>query len=312
VIGVLVMAYGGPERLEEVEPYLRDVRGGRATAPEILAKVRERYRLIGGRSPILANTRAQAAALEAALNRDSPGGQPAGPRFQTFVGMRHWHPYIAEALAAMATAGIARAVGLVMAPHYSRLSVGAYFERVAAAGAPVAVAPVERWGQLPGYLAAVVANVKAALARFPESVRASVPIVFTAHSLPERILSWGDPYCDELLATVAVLAERLGRHPHSFAFQSAALTPEPWLGPDAGELIARLAADGQRHVLIAPIGFVSEHVEILYDVDIALRQQAAALGMQLERIAMPATAPELIAGLAGCVRERAAQAGWLL
>ncbi len=301
-IGVLVMAYGGPNNLDEVEPYVMDVRGGRPTAPELIHEIRERYREIGGCSPILQRTQAQADALQAALGDGA---------FKTFVGMRHWRPRIAEALGDIQAAGITRAVGLVMAPHYSRMSIGAYFDKIAQAGAPVQIAPIERWGLLPGYVDALTANVRAALERFPAGVRGDVPIVFTAHSLPQRILEWGDPYPDELRATVDAVMERLGPHPHEFAFQSAAMTPDPWLGPDAGAAIARHAAEGRRHVLLVPVGCVCEHVEILYDVDIVFRRQAESLGVHLERIDMLNTAPAMIAGLAGLVRDRARQEGWL-
>jgi len=304
MIGVLVMAYGGPNALDEVEPYLMDVRGGRLTAPEIIHEVRERYRAIGGRSPILERTQAQAAALAAALNHN-------GQTFKTFVGMRHWHPYIKEALAEMATAGITRAVGLVMAPHYSRMSIGAYFKKVDEAQSPIEIACIERWPLLPGYLDALADRVRAALEKFPAVVRATVPIIFTAHSLPQRILEWNDPYPDELRATVAAVMERLGPHLHMFAFQSAAMTPDPWLGPDAGEVIARLAREGHKHVLIAPVGFVCEHVEILYDVDIVFKRQAESLGVKLERIEMLNTAPRMMAGLAELVRRTAQEKKWL-
>ena len=305
-IGVLVMAYGGPDNLDEVEPYLLDVRGYRPTAPAIVNEVRERYREIGGRSPILERTQAQAQALEAALNIDGSA------EFKTFTGMRHWRPYIKDSLAAMAQQGVTRAVTLAMAPHYSRLSIGAYDKKVdEAAVAAIEIARIERWGLLPGYLDALAERVRAALERFPAGARDEVPILFTAHSLPRRILDWHDPYPDELQATTAALMERLGRHPHQFAFQSAAMTPDPWLGPDAGECIASLARNGHKDVLIAPVGFVCEHVEILYDVDVVFRRQAEALGVHLERIEMLNTAPAMIAGLAGLVRARAAEAGWL-
>jgi ferrochelatase len=308
MIGLLVMAYGGPDNLDEVEPYLLDVRGGRATPPEVVHEVRERYRQIGGRSPILERSRAQAAALEAALNVD-------GPVFKAFVGMRHWRPFIREALAEMAASGIRQAVGLVMAPHYSRMSVGAYYRQVdlalAEIAAPIEIAQIERWHLLPGYLDALAGRVCAALERFPAEHRAAASILFTAHSLPERILEWGDPYPEELRATVAGLMERLGPHPHEFAYQSAALTSETWLGPDAGEVIARRAAAGEKRMVLAPVGFVTEHVEILYDVDVVFKGQAQALGVQLERIEMVNTEPRLIAGLAGLARAAAAEAGWL-
>ncbi len=303
MIGVLVMAYGGPNTLDEVEPYLMDVRGGRPTSPEIIHEVVERYKLIGGRSPILERTQAQADALEAALNR-------SGEDFRAFAGMRHWRPYIRDALAEMATGGIQRAIGLVMAPHYSRMSIGAYFNKVNEAGSPVEVVPIQRWHLLPGYLDALADHVRSALRKFPAEIRAEVPILFSAHSLPKRILEWGDPYPGELLETVNAVMERLGPHPHEFVFQSAAISPEPWLGPDAGEVIARLAAEGQKNVLLAPIGFVCEHVEILHDVDIVFKQKAQALGMHLERIEMLNTDPAMIGGLAELVRDKVHEVGW--
>ena len=302
MIGVLVMAYGGPNTLEEVEPYLLDVRGYRPTAPEIVHEVRERYKLIGGRSPILEQTQAQADALQAALD---------GNAFKTFVGMRHWHPYIKDTLAQMSAQGIERAIGLVMAPHYSRLSIGAYYKKIEEAQSPIEIARIEHWHLLPGYLDALADRVRAALHRFPADVRATVPIIFSAHSLPERILGWNDPYPDELHATVAAVMERLGPHPHEFAFQSAAISNEPWLGPDVGAALDRLAAEGQRHALIAPIGFVVEHVEILYDIDIVYQQRARTLGLHLERIEMLGSMPLVMNGLAELVCYTAQEAGWL-
>ena len=304
MIGVLVMAYGGPNNLDEVEPYLLDVRGYRPTSQEIIHEVRERYRQIGGRSPIRERTCDQANALEAALNSQ-------GERFKAFVGMRHWHPFVDQALADMSAAGIEKAVGVVMAPHYSRMSIGAYFKKVQEAGSGPEIAPIERWHLLPGYLDALAGRVSAALEKFPAAVREEVPVIFTAHSLPERILEWNDPYPDELKATVVELAKRLGSNPYEFAFQSAAISSQPWLGPDAGEVIDRLASEGCKYVLIAPIGFVCEHVEVLYDVDIVFKGQAESLGVQLERIEMLNTAPQMINGLADMVLNVAKEKKWL-
>jgi ferrochelatase len=304
MIGILVMAYGGPNSLEDVEPYLLDVRGYRPTSQEIIHEVRERYRQIGGRSPILERTRDQAQALEAALNSN-------GARFKAFVGMRHWHPFIDQSLADMSAAGIEKAIAIVMAPHYSRLSIGAYIKKIQAVETNLEIEPIERWHLLPGYLDALAGRVHTALKRFPAGVRDAVPVIFTAHSLPERILEWNDPYADELNATVAELGKRLGSNPYEFAFQSAAISSDPWLGPDAGEVIERLAAEGCRHVLIAPIGFVCEHVEVLYDVDIVFKRQADSLGMQLERIEMLNTAPQMIAGLADLVLNVVKEKKWL-
>ena len=304
MIGLLVMAYGGPDNLEEVEPYLMDVRGYRATAPEIVHEVRERYREIGGRSPILERTQAQADALQSALNRQ-------GPDFKAFVGMRHWHPFIQDTLAEMRAQGIERTVGLVMAPHFSRMSIQAYFNKIQDANSGMQIAKIHDWHLLPEYLDALVYRVRTALERFPESVRADVPVIFTAHSLPERILQWGDPYPLQLLATTDALMERLGPRPYEFAYQSAAISTDPWLGPDASEMMERFAAEGKRHILICPIGFVCEHVEILYDIDIVYQRLAKELGIQLERIVMLNDDPEMIRGLAGLVRQTAQEAGWL-
>lgn len=304
MIGLLVMAYGGPNNLEEVEPYLMDVRGYRPTAPEIVHEVRERYREIGGRSPILERTWAQAQALESALNTD-------GQKFKAFVGMRHWHPFIKDTLAEMCNQGIVRTVGLAMAPHFSRMSIEAYFKNVEKAEVPIQIARIDNWHLLPEYLNALAKRVRNALERFPESVRTEVPVIFTAHSLPERILEWDDPYPKQLHETVEGLMKLLGPQPHEFAFQSAAISTEPWLGPDASELINRFADEGKRNILICPVGFVCEHVEILYDIDIVYQTLAKTLGVRLERIDMLNDEPEMISGLAGLALNAAQELNWL-
>ncbi|MDQ3007851.1 MAG: ferrochelatase [Chloroflexota bacterium] len=304
MIGLLVMAYGGPNHIDEVEPYLLDVRGHRPTAPEIIHEVRERYREIGGRSPILKQTQAQANALETALNT-------SGKDFKVFVGMRHWHPYIKDVLEEMHSQGIERAVGLVMAPHYSRMSIGAYYKKIDEANPSIELAPINNWHLLPGYLDALVSRVHATLERFPADVRSQVPVIFSAHSLPERILEWNDPYPSQLRETVSALMERLGSQPHEFAYQSAAISSEPWLGPDASQVIERFASEGKRDILLCPIGFVCAHVEILYDIDIVYQNLAKSLNVHLERIEMLNTAPEMIEGLTHLVREKAKEAGWL-
>jgi ferrochelatase len=303
-IGVLVMAYGGPDRLEDVEPYLLDVRNFRPTSPAVVHEIQERYARIGGRSPILERTEAQARALQHVLD-------PAGERFCTIVGMRHWHPYIGTALKDLEAHGIRRAVGLVMAPHYSRMSIGAYFQKVAAAESPVTVAGIESWHLLNGYVETLTERVRSALGRFPAEARAEVIVLFTAHSLPERILTWNDPYPAQLEATMAAVMDRLGNQPSRFAYQSAAMTPDPWLGPDAGSVIAEVAGAGTRNIVIAPIGFTCEHVEVLYDVDIEFQRAARTLGVRLERIEMVNDAAPMMLGLAGLVRQKAEEEGWL-
>src|ERR1051325_10807285 len=304
MIGLLVMAYGGPNNLHDVEPYLLDVRGYRPTAPEIVHEVRERYREIGGRSPILEQTQEQAAAFESALNTN-------GGEFKAFVGMRHWHPYIKETLAEMQAQGIERAVGLVMAPQYSRMSIEAYFKKVDEAEPSIAIAPIKDWHLLPGYIDALVKRVCTALERFPAELRSQVPVIFSAHSLPERILEWRDPYPDQLRETVEAVMQKLGNQPHDFAFQSAAISTEPWLGPDVSVLIKRYAEEGQKNIVSCPIGFVCEHVEVLYDIDIVYQKLAKSLGVRLERIEMVHTSPRMMAGLAELIRATAKEANWL-
>jgi ferrochelatase len=211
----------------------------------------------------------------------------------------------------MCDQGVERAVGLVMAPHYSRLSIEAYFKKLEEANSGIQIARIDSWHLLPEYLNALANRVRSALERFPELVRAEVPVIFTAHSLPERILEWGDPYPKQLQETVEGVMKLLGAHPHEFAFQSAAISADPWLGPDASEVMERRAAEGRRHILICPIGFVCEHVEILYDIDIVYQELARKLGVQLERIDMLNDEPEMVSGLARLIRETAREQNWL-
>lgn len=308
-IGVLMMAYGGPDKLEDVEPYLLDVRGYRETPAEIVEEVRERYERIGGRSPILEHTEAQRERL-AQLLADRPGA------YQVFLGMRHWHPFLSESLKEILSAGLQKVVGLVMAPHYSRMSVQAYYDRLQEAiddsERKVEVAPIHSWHLASGYLDALEARIDRGLQQFATEDRPGVHLVFTAHSLPERILEWDDPYPTELHATFQALRSKFPDQPSHFAYQSAAMTPDPWLGPDAGDLMADLVEAGEgTHFLLVPIGFVSEHVEILYDIDIEFKERIAGLGGRLERIEMPGADASMIASLADRVVAKAQDRGWL-
>lgn len=299
-IAVLLMAYGGPANLDEVEPYLLDVRGGRPTSPELVEEIKGRYARIGGGSPIQKLTEAQAAGAQRTL----------GERFAVYVGMRHWHPFIRDAVARILADGHRRAVGIVLAPHYSAMSVGAYQKQLLdAAAGRLDAALVRSWGDHPKFLDLVAQRVAQALQRFP-SPRA-VQVLFTAHSLPERILASGDPYPAELRASAAAVAERAGLAAWHFAFQSAGATPEPWLGPEAGALMTDLAGQGHRAFLIVPIGFVCDHVEILYDVDVVYRALAERLGVRLERTTSLNDDPLLVGTLAELAHDAAAGRGWL-
>lgn len=304
---LLIMAYGGPDSMEDVRPYLLDVRNHRPTSEEVFSEVEERYELIGGRSPILELTRAQATGIENSLNANTADGES----WKVWTGMRHWHPYIAETIAEMKAAGTEKIVTLVMAPHYSAMSIGAYNNAVDQAADGIETASIDRWNLMPGYLEALTDRVNDALQKFPEDVRDTVPIIYTAHSLPEKIRENDDPYEADLNETFEAMNAQFPDHPGHWAYQSAAMTPDPWLGPDGSEIIDQIHAEGGKHVLIVPVGFVCEHVEILFDIDVEFKEQADKLGVQLERITMVNDHPAMMRGLAELVRERALKAGWL-
>lgn len=320
-IDILLMAYGAAGSLDEIEPYLVDIRGGRPVTPELVAEVRRRYEAMGGRSPLLEITQGQARALEARLNTGGRGegargmSQAAGAagdppdsstRFRVSLGMRHWHPYIKDAVAGLVAGGATRVVALPLTPYPSRLSIGAYFakldEACTATNASFRLTRIERWNDHPGFIEALSETVAAARDRFPAATRARVPVLFTAHSLPERILRENDPYPDALRATADAVAKRIGLDAWRIAYQSQGRTPEPWLGPEAGAVIAAYHAQGVRELVLAPFGFVSDHMETLYDVDVMYRDQARRLGLRLERAASLNTAPRFIDALADTVR----------
>ncbi len=301
-VAVLVMAYGGPGNIDEVEPYLMDIRGGRPTKPQLVAEIRARYARIGGRSPILELTRAQAAGI----------GRALGDRFRVYVGMRHWHPYIRDVVAEIAQAGHTRVVGVAMAPHYSNMSVGAYEKKLLQAadgGVHLDVSLIRTWWGQPQFLDAVADRILQALQRFPRP--STVQVVFTAHSLPESILASADPYPDELKASASEAAKRARLASWRLAYQSAGATAEPWLGPDVRAVITELAKTGHDAVLLVPIGFVCDHVEILYDIDVECQALARRLGVQLERTASLNADAGLVAAVADVVRTAASGRGWL-
>ncbi len=296
---VLLMAYGTPERLEDVGAYFTDIRGGRTPSPEAIAHLQERYERVGGGTPLLEITRQVRERLEQRLAADG------SPR-PVYMGMRHWHPYIADTVGKMSADGVSDMTAIVLAPHYSRMSIGAYKrkvdEAIAALSAPMSVHFVERWGADQSFIAMIGSLVERGLQRFADDERSRVTVVFTAHSLPVRIREWQDPYERELLESARLVAARLGLTAWRFAWQSAGGTGEPWIGPDILEYLDMLHAEGVRHVLQVPIGFVSDHLEVLYDIDIEAKEKAASLGMKLERTELPNARPELIEVLAGLVR----------
>ena len=285
MIGVLLTAYGGPDSLDDVEPYLLDVRGGRPTPPPMLHEIRDRYALIGGRSPLRHWTERAAAALTARL----------GEGYRVAVGMRHWHPYIAASVQALADTGVERLLVVPMSPYYARMSVGAYTDKVSQALRPGMTARIARsWHLQPDLVRG-----------FAESLQQGhiddAPVLFTAHSLPARIREARDPYPDQLLETAAAVAHAAGVTDWHFAYQSPGRTGEAWLGPFAEEVVDGLHNAGARAVTVAPIGFLCDHVEILYDVDIALKAHADKLGMQLARTPSLNDGEALVAALAAVV-----------
>jgi ferrochelatase len=274
---VVLMAYGSPDRLEDIPDYYADIRGGRPISPERLEELIERYRRLGieERNPLNEITEHTRAALEGEL------------RMPVYTGMRHWRPRIAEAAERALAGGARTIVGLVLAPHYSGMSIGTYRRLLEeAVGDRGEVVFVERWGTEPGYVELLA-----------DRVRGAAHVVFTAHSLPERILAGGDPYRDELLESSRLVAERAGVDEWSFSFQSASPTGEPWLGPDIVDHLEDLHASGVRDVLVCPIGFVSDHLEIRWDIDTEAQEKAAELGMTLRRIEMPNADPAFVAVL---------------
>jgi ferrochelatase len=280
------MAYGSPERAEDIPAYFSDIRGGRPVRPEAVEELAERYRRIGGSSPLNRITEAQRAALE----RET--GLPV------YVGMKHWAPWIPEAVERALGDSAQRLVGLVLAPHYSRISIGGYRDRLEQAlDGRAELVFVESWHDHEPYLELLAERVRGTDAH----------VVFTAHSLPERILAEGDPYRDQLLETSQLVAERAGLETWSFAFQSESRTGEPWLGPDILVELESLHARGLGKVLVAPVGFVSDHLEILWDIDVAARERAAELGLRLERIESLNDDPGFIRALAALV-EKASRA----
>lgn len=280
----MLMAYGSPERLADVPAYYADIRGGRPIRSELLDDLVERYRRLGieGGSPLNAVTEATRAALERELG-DIP----------VFTGMKHWDPRIAEAAGRALDAGADAVVGLVLAPHYSSLSIAGYRQQLDEALAGRAeLLFIDSWHDEPGLVDVLAERVRGTEAH----------VVFTAHSLPARILESGDPYRDQLLETAALVAERAGISDWTFSFQSESQTGEPWLGPDILDHLEHLAARGVTNVLVCPVGFVADHLEIRWDLDHEAADRARELNLGFARIEMPNADPAFVRVLAGLVR----------
>ncbi len=305
-IGVLLMAYGGPNSLEEIPGYLADIRSGRPTTPAVLEEITHNYQQIGGKSPLLEFTQQQADAVAAQLD----------PRyFKCYLGMRHWAPWIEEVIGQMLADGITHAISLVLAPHYSKLSIAKYQEKIADGLAmyrgQIEFANINSYHDAPKYIEALANRVQAGINRWPVDERADVHVIFSAHSLPARVLKMGDPYDSQLRETARLVAERAGlpAEQWSWSYQSAGRSPEPWLGPQLEEYIPTLAARGIKKLVSVPVGFVSDHVEILFDIDIEAQAAAKAHGIRLERPPALNSDPLFIGTLVDLIQAQAAP--WL-
>ena len=295
---VLLMAYGTPRTREEIEPYYTDIRRGRPPTPEALADLTARYEALGGTSPLAARTEAQRDALQTALDQAAPD------QYVVSLGLKHADPKIEAAVDAIAAQGFRRIVGLVLAPHYSSFSIGQYLDRARAAAEPhgISVAGIESWATEPAYVQFIADDLRAKLATMP----ANTKVLVTAHSLPQRIVAAGDPYPDQLRATAEAVAAAVGLGHWSnwaIAWQSAGRTPEPWLGPDILTVIDDLAAtenDAERTqgVLVSAVGFVADHLEVLYDLDIEASLRAAGHGIAFARTRCVNDDPTVMAALA--------------
>jgi ferrochelatase len=294
------MAYGGPESLEELPGYLADIRAGRPTPKAVLEEITENYRAIGGRSPLLEISRRQVDALQAEL----------GSAFRCYLGMRHWSPWIEEVVGEMVEAGITHAVSLVLAPHFSALSVARYQQRIADGldlnRGQIEFAHIPSYHDRPSLVEAFARRVTEGLARWSEDAREGIHVVFSAHSLPQRVIADGDPYDAQCRETARLVAEKAGleQGSWSWSYQSAGRTLEPWAGPDLGDHLEELVSRGVRDVVVVPVGFVSDHVELLFDVDVRAKRVADRLGVRLERPPALNDDPVFIGALAELVRAR--------
>lgn len=291
---VLVMAYGTPASIDDVEEYYRDIRGGRAPSPEMLEELTQRYRAIGGRSPLLEITRAQAAGIQERLDNVS-----------CYVGQKHAAPFITDAVRQMKEDGVEEVVGLVLAPHFSSMSVGDYEKRARTAaddhGWAVNLKMIDSWHLEPAFIDLLADRVVVALDQLSEAAREDAIVVFTAHSLPTSILESGDPYEDQLQQTADAVASKAGLERWQIGWQSAGRTSVEWIGPDLLEIMVELAAKNVRGVVVCPCGFVSDHLEVLYDVDIEAKALGVDLDLELQRTASLNADPAFLDMLAGVV-----------
>lgn len=307
-VGVMLMTYGSPATLDDIPAYIKNVYGGREPSEEILIEFRRRYALIGG-SPLIKITHEQAGALEQELNTTSTDGTT----YHATVGMRFSPPFVADMVPE--TAANAQAlVGMIMSPQYSPIIMRGYIDTLQEAFADLHRDDIQLkistdWHLQPLFLQAVAERITEALARFPENVRANVPVLLTAHSMPKRVIENEPDYINHLKETAAEIAKRVGLSDERwmFCYQSAGHTPEEWLKPDFADVMPELKAAGKEQVLIAPVQFLADHLEILYDIEVGAREQAEEHGIQFARIELLNTSPLFIKALAAVVRNTLAR-----
>ncbi len=295
-IGVLVMAYGTPSSPEGIEPYYTRIRHGSAPTPAQLADLTRRYAAIGGTSPLAARTTEQVQALASALERRAPG------RYDVRFGSKYEPPFIEDTAAAMRDDGLTSVVGLALAPHSSSMSTDQYMSRAREAlGESVALRAVGAWWSASGFLELIARYVDDALATIPPDRRATTQVIFSAHSLPQRILDNGDTYPDQLRASAERAARLAGVDSWDVAWQSAGRTAEPWIGPDILGVLRAKRTAGLTDVVSCPIGFVADHLEVLYDIDVEAQAVAREIGLNLVRTRSLNDDPDFIAMLADVV-----------
>jgi len=320
MIAVLLLAFGCPDSTESIEPFITNVMGGRKPSPNQLQKIKERYLMIGGRSPLLDITKKQAEALEKELNSTSSFSPPykvgdrGGKDFRVFVGMRYWHPFIKDTLNEIKNSGAERIVAVVMAPHYSKLSTGNYIKAVNEAMAELtppippflrgsegglAISFINNWHIHPLFLEAVAEKIKKGISYFKDINKADIQIIFSAHSLPEKDAL----YVKQLNETIEGIIKLTGDISWHLGFQSKGMSAGEWLEPTVDSILERLSKDGKKYILIVPVGFVSDNIETLYDIDIFYKETAKSLGLIFHRTESLNDSPKFIESLAAIIRE---------
>lgn len=304
VIGVLVMAYGTPNKPEEILPYYTHIRRGKPPTPELLEELTGRYEAIGGLSNLNTITATQVAGIARELSAADDGVE-----YRVYMANKHWEPWIPDVVKQMAADGIKKAVAIVLAPQGSKMSSGSYFEQVNKAnvelGNPIEFATVFNWHLEPDFIAAEAEKMEEALAKFPGVLREQIAVIFSCHSLPERILTWNDPYPVHLREIGEAVARKVGLKNIHVAYQSAGRTPEPWLGPDVRDKLSELAQAGEKNIIVSSVGFISDHLEVLYDLDIEAKQTSEEIGLHFERTGMLNDHPLLLKAMADVIRRYA-------